>query len=442
MSSCRLALLLAPLLITGCGGALQSQQPPAKLTTGFWLWRGNSAPVPGPEGLTLDVLYFQAGSIYPNQTVANQITQGGLPGDLPPAREYWMVFRYESQGFPAASAVPSLVRRAAEIRDLARQRHLNLVGLQLDADSPSGSLRQYSQFLHELRKALPPDLKLSITALLDWFQYSAGEVIAEVDEFVPQFYDVQSPFEPRASIAAPFDAAKWGPVLNGFKKPFRIGLSSFGRAYGDNGARSFADLAPGDFGSDPRFAAETSRNPSGELILTYTYRAKRYGQAGFQTFGPGQSIRFVLPTAEMIRTSFQAARRIGGNCAGVLFFRWPLLGEVLAMDPADVLAAAGAGRAPQKPPPSIEAVDGYCSTVACADLFLRNAPALSPAPARYRIRSSAELEYFMPEQHMPIRLTGPSDLELTLPAYGGRPRVLLGRAVSKSPVTFSVQAEP
>lgn len=59
----RLTLLPALVTLAGCGGALDSQQPPAKQpvkwTTGFWLWHG-APPTPAPEGLTLDVLYFQS----------------------------------------------------------------------------------------------------------------------------------------------------------------------------------------------------------------------------------------------------------------------------------------------------------------------------------------------------------------------------------------------
>ena len=428
-----LFLLAVPLLLAGCGGALRSQQPAPQWTTGFWLWRG-SPPLPAPAGLTLDVLYFQAGEISSDQYV-----YGSMPDTLPPAREYWMVFRFDRQGFPSPSVVPLLMDAVARLRTAARERHLNLAGIQVDIDSPSGSLRQYAQVLHEVRKALPPELGLSITALLDWFHYDVGSVIKEVDEFVPQFYDAQSRYEPRAPIDAALDAAKWGPILNSFGKRFRIGIATFGRASAGP-AFSYADLAPIDVASNPAFALETSHNTAGEPVLTY--RATRNTSLGYNRVASGQSIQFILPSTETVRAAVQAARRIGGSCAGVLFFRWPTLNEVLTMDPSDVLAAAGVGSHLEKPQPAIELVTGSCATVTCADLYFLNAPPLNPAAVRYRIHPSANLEYFVPEQHIPARMSGSSDLEFSLPRYGGRRRILLGRAVSKTPVQFTVQALP
>lgn len=433
-----LLLLAAPLFLAGCGGNLRSQQPPAQWTTGFWIWRGYAPPAPPPEGLTVDILYFQAGEIGDRPEI-----YGNLPDRLPAAREYWMVFRFLHQGVPNAAVIPSLSRTIAELRALGQQQHLNLSGVQLDIDSPTASLGQYAAFLGELRKNLPPGVGLSITALLDWFRdgTQVSQVIQQVDEFVPQFYDVGQPsiFGPTGAIAAKFDASQWGPVFNRFGKRFRIGLSSFGRAV--DGRLGFAsDLAPIDVASEPAFALETSRDPAGELVLTY--RATRKTSVGYASFAPGQAIQFILPTAETIRVAVQSARGIGGNCAGVLFFRWPTFNEVLAMDPSEVLTAAGAGPPARKRAPFIEATNGACATVACADLYFRNAPSLSPVRVRYRIHASAELEYFLPEQRIAVRMSSPSDLELSLPPYGGRSRLLLGRAVSKSLVTFTVQPEP
>jgi len=45
------------------------------------------------------------------------------------------------------------------------------------------------------------------------------------------------------------------------------------------------------------------------------------------------------------------------------------------------------------------------------------------------------------EQGVPVRMTGPSELELNLPAYSGRSRMLLGRAVSAARAEFRVEEE-
>ena len=71
-----------------------------------------------------------------------------------------------------------IARKVAELRGLAEQRRLNLVGVQLDIDSPTGSLAEYADFLREVRKTLPPGMGISITALLDWFR--DGTAVAEI----------------------------------------------------------------------------------------------------------------------------------------------------------------------------------------------------------------------------------------------------------------------
>jgi hypothetical protein len=119
---------------------------------------------------------------------------GLLPKDLPSARDYWLVFRCDRQTVPGLTAGPLLAAGVSRLRQEARDRNLNVVGVQLDIDSPTAALSQYAVFLHEVKTNLPTGLELSITALLDWFRGGTAidEVIRQVDEFVPQFYDVDS----------------------------------------------------------------------------------------------------------------------------------------------------------------------------------------------------------------------------------------------------------
>jgi hypothetical protein len=44
---------------------------------------------------------------------AGWFAYGSLPDQLPAAREYWVVFRYERQGVPDAAAVPMLAQTVA-----------------------------------------------------------------------------------------------------------------------------------------------------------------------------------------------------------------------------------------------------------------------------------------------------------------------------------------
>lgn len=108
-----------------------------------------------------------------------------------------------------------------------------IVGLQIDFDCPTKNLDRYSQFLHALRKALDKEDLLSITALLDWFSADTKveDVIQWVDEFVPQFYDVDSRSlgSIDGGISEPIGPKRWAPVFNAFHKTYRMGISSFGR---------------------------------------------------------------------------------------------------------------------------------------------------------------------------------------------------------------------
>ena len=122
-----------------------------------------------------------------------------------------------------------------------------------------------------------------------------------------------------------------------------------------------------------------------------------------------------LPTPEAVRAATESARAVGGYMAGVVFFRWPTESDHLAIQPEEVLIAAGlSGRQEHD---RIESVSGHCAAVECVDLYLESAQPLSERAVRYRIRSSTELEYFLPDKSMPVQMTGPSQLELSLPPY-------------------------
>ena len=73
------------------------------------------------------------------------------------------------------------------------------------------------------------------------------------------------------------------------------------------------------------------------------------------------------------------------------------------------------------------------------DLFLLNGGPLRAEAIRYRIRSSADLEYFLPWERVPVRMTAPAELTLDLPAYGGRTRMSLGRAVTAKKANYVIE---
>jgi hypothetical protein len=454
-------LLVASLALCGCGGALQSQRP-TRLTAGFWFWQGSSADTAWPNE-SLDVLFVHVGTIY-KQTASLYVRDanganpydhwqvyGQLPDHLPTAREYWLAFRYERQGVPDLPAASILAAEVSRLRELARQEHLNVAGIQLDIDSPTSSLSQYARFLHEVRKGLPPGFEISITALVDWFRdgTTVSDVIKQTDEFVPQFYDVDdfNSYRGGNAIAAKIDPGRWGPVFNAFGKRFRIGISTFGRArlarqtqaspsrY--SGISSFPDLTLIDIATNPVFQLQTTRTGANELVLSY--RATQKTRLGYNNLEPGDALQFILATPESVRANMNSANEIGGHLAGVVFFRWPTANETLAMQPDEVLTAAGLSNQPHPKQTSVIVNDGACATVKCVDVFLENAKPFSSQLIRYRIHSSTELEYFLPEAKMPVRMAGPSELDLSLPPYCARGLMYLGRAVSLKPAEFTIE---
>jgi hypothetical protein len=297
-------------------------------------------------------------------------------------------------------------------------------------------------FCEPFAKELPAGIEISITALLDWFRdgTSIADVIKQTDEFVPQFYDVAAAgtSQDYRAIAAKIDADRWAPKFNRFGKRYRIGISTFGRARLVPNLRLFGDLTPIDIAGNPAFELQTSHTEANELVLSY--RPTRKVRIGYNDFQPGDMVQFILSTPEAIRAAVERARRMRGNCVGVVFFRWPESNENLVMQPEEILMAAGLAPYEQKAV-GVEPVDGHCAAVSCVDLYLVNASALSSKAARYRIRSSTELEYFLPQERVPVRMAGPSDLELALPAYSGLNRLLLGRAVSATRAEFRVEQE-
>jgi hypothetical protein len=455
------ALLIASLGLSGCAVSWSSQPTPTRWTTGFWFWQG-SALDPAYSGEASDVLFVQVGTIrketapFAGRSPANSTERwyayGALPSELPPARDYWLVYRYAKQGVPDVQVASMLAEDISRLQADARERHLNVVGVQLDIDSPTSALPHYADFLREVRKGLPKGLEVSITALLDWFRNGTAinDVVTQVDEFVPQFYDVGEPAaEGESAIAKRIDAARWAPIFNQFRKRFRIGISSFGRArvipqepHAQSPYRRlvyYGDLRPLDVATNAAFQLQAARNSAGETVLGY--RATRKVQIGYERLEAGDTVQFIISTPDAIRAAVQSARKIKGYLAGVVFFRWPASSENWAMQPDEVLDASSDGAPGRLKRSRIHVVAGDCAAVECVDVYLESAGPLSPQPVRHRIRASTKLEYFLPERNVPVRLADTSELEVSLPPYCGRGRLYIGRAVSLQHAEFTVQEE-
>ena len=114
----------------------------------------------------------------------------------------------------------------------------------------------------------------------------------------------------------------------------------------------------------------------------------------------------------------------------------------MAINPEDVLRSAGVPMTESRAKEAVLVSDGGCAAVKCIDLFLDIPNSISPSAVKYRIRSSTPLDYFLPEQNIPVRMMASSELEVSLPPYSARGRLYLGRAVSAGPAKFTVEGTP
>ena len=439
-----LALLLTTLTLAGCGASAspgeqagrQAAVAPSGWRIGFWAWETSWDASFGsvPEPMPVDDLYIQG------IVVTRAGDRARWPEQLPAARRYWVTWRFELNQRPSLEDTPpeSLALRHATLLAEPRTRGLDVAGVQIDFDCPTGRLGDYATWLGRLRKSLPPGANVSITALLDWFRpgTAISDVVAQVDEFVPQFYDARPPARSAMTIAEPVDAGRWAPIFNRFKKPYRIGISSFGRV---RVGGSFA-LGPSllQILSAPALGpVSAAATPARERRLTLEARAATTIE--WTRIEAGSVVEILIPTTDSVSAAYAGAKAMGGFCAGVIFFRWPADNETAVLVPAQVLRAIGALPAGTRRD-EVEAQDADCAAVTCSDLFVRPGDQFPEAARVLAVKASNDLEYFLPQPKVArlASMTARDTISVRLPAYHGETRLYLGRAVSKSAPRFSI----
>jgi hypothetical protein len=435
-----LSLLLTAL--NSCSQRLRGNPASAQpLSVGFWVWAGGAINAIAPNTLPLDVLYVQVGRV--DSYFKNS---GSWPWqtNIPPAKEFWAVWRYDPPARPADSQINIMADDFIKRRAEAAGRGQKLIGLQLDYDCPTDDLAEYGSFIEKLNKALPQGTKVSITALLDWFRSGAKirNVLSHTSEFVPQFYDVAHSGDVMRSIAEPINAAHWGPIFNSFGIPYRIGITVFGRiVYIHNGsAEGSRDLGPLDVLGQPGLKnISAGQTPAGEQ--RFVMRVERPTKLNYYTRA-GDQIEMILPTRNSVLAAYNSVKQMGGNCTGVLFFRWPTAEESLVLNPAQVLSWLS-NKEIRPGPPTLEVRDGNCAAASCSDIQLHNPVRFSERSVVFRIRSSRPLEYFLPNPRIKSRIaiTGVSSMRLELPPFHGTGSLRLGRAVTLNAAQFTIEQE-
>ncbi|WP_256203118.1 DUF3142 domain-containing protein [Pseudomonas sp. ML96] len=115
-----------------------------------------------------------------------------------------------------------------------RAAGLNPRGLEIDHDCASARLPAYAELLRELRRQLPTELQLSITALPAWLSSPAlDQVLATVDSSVLQVHAVNAPQD---GLFDPEQAQDWTErYAQRSGKPFLLALPAYGVALTENG---------------------------------------------------------------------------------------------------------------------------------------------------------------------------------------------------------------
>jgi hypothetical protein len=157
---------------------------------GYWNWAG----IEPPKNISSNTdLYIYQGVIRVKGQKGTFNRKGLYPFPIN-ASNIYLVYRIEG-GLPDPVKLKHLLKANAQ----DWQKHnVAIKGIQLDFDSPTSKLLQYSKFLNNLRKELPSNYKLSITGLGDWIISGDPKVLTEItqniDEIIFQLYQGRSVF--------------------------------------------------------------------------------------------------------------------------------------------------------------------------------------------------------------------------------------------------------
>lgn len=123
----------------------------------------------------------------------------------------------------AGVTVPGQV--GALLRDW-RDQGIAVSGVEIDHDCGTARLPAYGELLRAVRAALPPDLRLSITALPAWLGSDRLDALLRIpDETVLQVHAVQ---DPRRGLFDPVQAQRWAVAwAQRTGRPFRVALPTY-----------------------------------------------------------------------------------------------------------------------------------------------------------------------------------------------------------------------
>lgn len=198
---------LLALLLTALATPLEASVD-ASAYDAFWLW---SATRHQPVLEQASTLYLHQGEILDRPGGPRFVKLGRVPSPLK-AGQVWLVVRVNA--LPLSPAHEQVLVRLYEGWRAAGAR---VAGIQIDFDAATRQLDRYGNALQQLRRALPPGCKLSVTGLLDWAK--TGDVAElnrlPVDELVIQTY--------QGTRTVPGYQA-YLPAMAHLTIPFKVGL--------------------------------------------------------------------------------------------------------------------------------------------------------------------------------------------------------------------------
>ena len=178
----------------------------------YWVWGGIA---PTPEMSAARRLYVLQGEwALPPKVFNAALKPQGLAAFPWHGPELVLTFRLSTLNSPK-----DLAQTALERANRWKNRGARVVGFQFDFDSPTARLKQYAQFLRELRTAIGHGWLLSVTGLADWSSSARPAELENlqgvVDEVVFQLYRGASPIANLDTYAA---------SLRKLRLPYRVGL--------------------------------------------------------------------------------------------------------------------------------------------------------------------------------------------------------------------------
>jgi hypothetical protein len=197
----------------------------------------------------------------------------------------------------------AILQRALDLARTWQAAGLRLQGVEIDHDCATARLPAYRELLAELRRQLPGELHLSVTALPAWLESPLlAQLLSVVDSSVLQVHAVN---DPRQGLFDQAEALQWAwQYAKHTDKPFHLALPAYGVAL--------------------------LKTANGALLVESETPLNR----------PGERRELEAKPEDVANLHAQLRHRSPANLRGIIWFRLPLAGDKRAWPLATLLAVA------------------------------------------------------------------------------------------------------